>query len=68
MNMNFMCVCLQTNVWKLWRKKHEDNKNLKKKDHKDHPGTIIITDCWKAYNELDQENYKHLAVNTVLIL
>lgn len=27
------------------------------------PGTTIISDCWKAYNCLEIEGYKHLTVN-----
>lgn len=27
------------------------------------PGTTIISDCWKAYNCLENEGYKHLTVN-----
>ena len=27
------------------------------------PGTTIISDCWKAYNCLEQEGYQHLTVN-----
>lgn len=27
------------------------------------PGTTIISDCWKAYNCLNSEGYKHLTVN-----
>lgn len=27
------------------------------------PGTTIMTDCWKAYDGLTQENFKHLSVN-----
>ncbi|XP_076635492.1 uncharacterized protein LOC143348781 [Colletes latitarsis] len=27
------------------------------------PGTTIISDCWKAYNILEKEGYKHLTVN-----
>lgn len=27
------------------------------------PGTIIISDCWKAYNCLQSEGYRHLTVN-----
>ena len=28
-----------------------------------HEGTTIISDCWKAYNCLDNEGYSHLTVN-----
>ena len=27
------------------------------------PGTVIISDCWRAYNCLSQEDYLHLTVN-----
>jgi transposase-like protein len=27
------------------------------------PETTIISDCWKAYNKLNKEGYKHLTVN-----
>ncbi|XP_035220039.1 uncharacterized protein LOC118193106 [Stegodyphus dumicola] len=27
------------------------------------PGTIIISDCWKSYECLEDEGFKHLAVN-----
>lgn len=27
------------------------------------PGTTIISDCWKAYNCLEEKGYKHLTVN-----
>ena len=27
------------------------------------PGTTIISDCWKAYNSLSEEGFKHLTVN-----
>ena len=27
------------------------------------PGTTIISDCWKAYNRLEEEGFKHLTVN-----
>lgn len=27
------------------------------------PGTTIMSDCWKAYNNLGEENYEHLKVN-----
>ena len=27
------------------------------------PGTTIISDCWKAYNCLEEEGYRHLTVN-----
>jgi len=27
------------------------------------PGTTIISDCWKAYNCLSSEGYRHLTVN-----
>lgn len=27
------------------------------------PGTTIISDCWKAYNCLDEEGFQHLTVN-----
>lgn len=27
------------------------------------PGTTIYSDCWKAYDQLGQENYEHLTVN-----
>ncbi|XP_069995056.1 uncharacterized protein [Penaeus vannamei] len=28
-----------------------------------HPGTTVISDCWKAYNCLEKEGYQHLTVN-----
>ena len=28
-----------------------------------HPGTTIISDCWKAYDCLESEGYKHFKVN-----
>ncbi|XP_037780346.1 uncharacterized protein LOC119576777 [Penaeus monodon] len=28
-----------------------------------HPGTTVISDCWKAYNCLETEGYQHLTVN-----
>ena len=27
------------------------------------PGTLIITDCWAAYNSLEQEGFMHETVN-----
>ena len=27
------------------------------------PGTTIVTDCWKAYNSLQEEDFTHLTVN-----
>ena len=27
------------------------------------PGTTIISDCWRAYNSLSEEGFKHLMVN-----
>ncbi|KAK3881172.1 hypothetical protein Pcinc_014377 [Petrolisthes cinctipes] len=27
------------------------------------PGTTIISDCWRAYNCLEEEGYRHLTVN-----
>lgn len=27
------------------------------------PGTIIISDCWKAYKCLENEDFKHYTVN-----
>lgn len=27
------------------------------------PGSIVISDCWKAYDCLESEGYKHLTVN-----
>ena len=27
------------------------------------PGTIIFSDCWRAYNWLEAEGFKHLTVN-----
>jgi IS1 family transposase len=27
------------------------------------PGSVIMTDCWKAYNCLEQLGYRHLTVN-----
>ncbi|MEW8542877.1 MAG: transposase [Candidatus Thiodiazotropha sp.] len=27
------------------------------------PGSIIISDCWKAYNSLSEEGFQHLMVN-----
>ena len=27
------------------------------------PGTIIVSDCWKAYTNLDKHGYEHLIVN-----
>jgi len=27
------------------------------------PGTLIMSDCWKAYDKLDKEGYEHLTVN-----
>ena len=28
-----------------------------------HPATTIVSDCWKAYNCLEKEGFKHLTVN-----
>ena len=28
-----------------------------------HPGSIIISDCWKAYDCLEKEGFHHLTVN-----
>lgn len=28
-----------------------------------HTGTMVISDCWKAYNCLEKEGYQHLTVN-----
>ena len=30
------------------------------------PGTTIISDCWRAYNCLDNESYQHLTVNQTM--
>ena len=27
------------------------------------PGTVIISDCWKAYSRLEDDGYQHLTVN-----
>jgi hypothetical protein len=27
------------------------------------PGTVILSDCWKAYSSLKSEGYHHLTVN-----
>ena len=27
------------------------------------PGTIIISDCWKAYSKLEEEGFQHQTVN-----
>ena len=27
------------------------------------PGTTIISDCWKAYSQLEEEGYQHQTVN-----
>lgn len=27
------------------------------------PGTLILSDCWKAYSSLEREGYEHLTVN-----
>ncbi|GFX76199.1 mitotic-spindle organizing protein 2A [Trichonephila clavipes] len=32
------------------------------------PGSVIISDCWKAYNCLSHEDYHHLRVNHSLTL
>ncbi len=28
-----------------------------------HPGTTIVTDCWKAYSDLSSHDFEHLTVN-----
>jgi len=30
--------------------------------------SIILTDCWKAYSELEQQNWNHLTVNHLMNL
>ena len=32
-------------------------------EEKIHPGTTIISDCWRAYNCLSERGYEHLTVN-----
>ena len=30
------------------------------------PGSVIITDCWRGYDGLNQQNFQHLTVNHTL--
>ena len=27
------------------------------------PGTTIITDCWRAYNDIENKDFQHLTIN-----
>ena len=28
-----------------------------------HPGSVVVSDCWSAYNTLEEEGFQHLSVN-----